>query len=75
MNNKVCTHHSVFSPLLYSLVIQTNYAAGMLTILDMFGFPKFANAFREVGVHEVWNLLSLYLDIHKQFDDLDVQKH
>ena len=62
MDNKSWIHHSVFSLSIYPVVIQTNYAAGTLAMLDMFRLSKFA--FREVGVHGVWNLLSLYPDIH-----------
>ena len=71
--NKVRFPHYGSSPPFHSCIIQTQFAASAMAILDSFGFSKFTKAFRQSGgVHEVWNLLSLEPNLHKSFDLLEM---
>ncbi|KAG6375712.1 hypothetical protein JVT61DRAFT_3287 [Boletus reticuloceps] len=52
-------------------VNKTYHAAGAMAILESFGFSNFTEAFRKSGgVDQVWNLLSLEPNLHKNFDTL-----
>ena len=69
--NKVLFYPWRSNPLSYSPTIQTRATTGALSILELFGFSKLTNAFKEAGgVHKVWNLLTLQHDLQSLFDSL-----
>jgi hypothetical protein len=66
----------VLSPLPPSIthtIVQTEYAAAAMTILEYFGLESLVKELLAAdGVHNLGNLLSLQSNIHTYFDNLDL---
>jgi hypothetical protein len=52
---------------------QTDHTAGVMTVLEKFGFESLVQDLEEIGgINEVWNLVPLRPDVHNSFGGLDL---
>jgi hypothetical protein len=52
---------------------QTDHTAGVMAILENFGFESLVQDLKEVGgIHKTWNLVPLRPDLHISFGNLDL---